>query len=296
MLFGQVLAIGWRHEGHAIGRVHGAGVQVGAGLDDGFVYVFFRRLGLALVVGRRDGFFRCGDDIGQRRPRQVHARSHGVTGGTGGYCSLEERLPFRDGIVFGADRARAGRLTGGFALATFLLLRQSQCRARYGAARYQDGARRPALVVHLADPIHEGDQVGDFTVREVLRRHEPPVALFVVELGRVFQEGGQVRCAAMLGDLGQVRRIVGAFTENSVTVDTVVAVPDILATHDAVGNGVGVGQLGELPVAVYRQDQEHQRRDGGGCDGEDAGLSLVHLDLPGYTPMPDQYAMPMMLA
>src|SRR5690606_3964967 len=112
----------------------------------------------------------------------------------------------------------------------------------------------------------------------------------------VFQEGGQVRRAAMLGDFGEVWRIVGAFAQYCVAVDAVVAVPGILAAHDGVRDLVRVGQLGKLAMAVYRKHQEDQRCNGGGRDGEHAGLTFIHHSLRGQTPMPDQYATPMVQA
>jgi hypothetical protein len=102
------------------------------------------------------------------------------------------------------------------------------------------------------------------------------VALLVVELRRVLQVGLQVRGAAVLRDLGQVRRVVGAFAEQRVAVDAVVLVPDILAMRDGRRDVLCVRQFGELPVAVDGQPQEGQLQPRRGADREESGLSLVH--------------------
>ena len=62
--------------------------------------------------------------------------------------------------------------------------------------------------------------------------HQAAVPLLVVELRRVAQERPQIGVAAMLRDLGQVRRVVGALAEQRVAVDAVLPVPDVLAGDD----------------------------------------------------------------
>src|SRR3546814_1226315 len=47
----------------------------------------------------------------------------------------------------------------------------------------QYGPGWPALVVDLADPVHEGNDVGNFLVLHVQIGHQPPMLLLVVELG-----------------------------------------------------------------------------------------------------------------
>jgi hypothetical protein len=138
------------------------------------------------------------------------------------------------------------------------------------------GRGGPTLVVHLAHPIEKRHQVGDLDIGHVLFGHEPPVALLVVELRRILQVGLKIRGATMLRDLGQVRRVVGAFAKQRVTVDAVVLVPDILAMGDGGRDVLCIREFGELPVAVDGQPQEnhysHDRR----TDREESSLSLIH--------------------
>src|SRR5690606_38715883 len=102
----------------------------------------------------------------------------------------------------------------------------------------------------------------------------------IVELRRVLEEGGQVGRAALLGDVGEVGRVVGAFAEDGAPVDADVAMPGVLTPYHRLSDLVGVGELGELAVTVYGKYQEHQGGDGSGGNGENAGLALVHRGLP----------------
>src|SRR5690606_37409152 len=162
---------------------------------------------------------------------------HRVTGRTGGHGFVEQGLPQGDGVVGAVDRTRAGGLAAGFGTRGALgLLRDAELGTGNGAAGNQNGAWRPVLVVDMRDPVHEGDKVGDFLVGQIRVGHEAPVALLVVELRGVFEKGRKIRCAAMLGNLGKVGRVVGALAQYRMTVDTVVGVPDVLPAHDFVGN------------------------------------------------------------
>src|SRR5690606_2740414 len=199
-----------------------------------------------------------------------------VTGLAGGHGRAEEGFTLCDRSVVGCHGACAGRQAGGDTLAFDLLLGEAEVGAGNGAAGHQDGPRRPALVVDATYPVHEGDHVADFLVAHAQVRHESPVLLLVVELRRVFHEGGEVGRAPQLGDLGEIGRVVGAFAENGVAVDAVVVVPDVLAAHDFFGDGVGVGEGGELAVAVDGEDQEEQACQGRRHDGKQPGLTFVH--------------------
>ena len=105
------------------------------------------------------------------------------------------------------------------------------------------------------------------------------MALLVVKLRRVLEEGSEVGGAALLGNLRQVRGVIGALTEQRVTVDAVVIVPDILATGDLRGDLLGIGQCGKLPVTVDRHAKEHHRSDGRRYQRERACLTFVHCEL-----------------
>jgi hypothetical protein len=50
----------------------------------------------------------------------------------------------------------------------------------------------------------------------------------------------------------------------------------VLARDDRRGDLIGVGQTGELPVAVNREDEEYQRCGKRAAEKEEAGPSLGH--------------------
>ena len=105
------------------------------------------------------------------------------------------------------------------------------------------------------------------------------MTLLRVEPRRILQERAEVGVAALLRDLGQVRRVVRALAEQRVAVDAVLAVPHVLAGDDLRRDGLGVRQLAELSVAVDGQPDEDGREDGGADDEEQAGLPLGHAHL-----------------
>jgi hypothetical protein len=111
---------------------------------------------------------------------------------------------------------------------------------------------------HLAHPVQKRDQAIDLGIAQVLLGHEPAVALFVVELGRVFQEGLQVGRTALLRNLGQVGCVVSTFAKQGVAVDAVVLVPDILAQGDRGRDVLGVCQFWKLAVAVHGETEKNQ--------------------------------------
>src|SRR3546814_2782845 len=122
---------------------------------------------LAFVIGRGHGFFGGSHYIGQRRAGQVHARRGGVTGRTGWHGCTEQCLAQGDGVVGAADWTVAGRQVAAGRLAAFVLLGDAKVGAGNGTAGNHYGPWRPALVVDLADPVHEGDDVGYFLILHV---------------------------------------------------------------------------------------------------------------------------------
>src|SRR5690606_18299672 len=129
----------------------------------------------------------------------------------------KQRFAQGDGVFVAADRARARwqLLTsrGG------VLLGNTHAGAWNRGATYQDRPWRPALVVDVGHPVEKGDQGGDVFVAEVLVRHQSTVSLFVIETRRVLEKSRQVRRAAVLGNLGQIRCVVGTLAEQGMTVD-----------------------------------------------------------------------------
>ena len=129
----------------------------------------------------------------------------------------------------------------------------------WGVAGDQNGPRRPVLVVDARDPRQERDDLGDLLVGQIQVRHQPPVPLLGVEPRGILQELPQVGVTALLGDLGQVGRVVGALAEQRVAVDAVLAVPHVLARDDRARERLLVRERGELAVTVDRQPEEDQR-------------------------------------
>ena len=82
---------------------------------------------------------------------------------------------------------------------------------------------------------------------------------FVVKLGRVFHERGQIRCAAQLCDLGQIRSVISPFAQYSVAVDTVIGMPDVLAAYHFFSQLVGISKFWKLPMCINGQYQKDQR-------------------------------------
>ena len=89
----------------------------------------------------------------------------------------------------------------------------------------------------------------------------------------------QVRRPALLRDLRQVRRIVGPLPEQRVTVDAVLAVPDVLARLDRWGQRLFVGQCRKLSVTVDGEHDEDQRKQRGPDDEKQACLPFRHAHL-----------------
>jgi len=173
-----------------------------------------------------------------------------MTGIAGRRRGLEQLLAERPRVVTGIHRPRASRR----------LAAAAGSRKRRGAWREaagdEDRPRWPALVVGLAGPVEKGDQVADLVFGQVLPRHQPAVGLFVVEARRVAHVGLQIRLAAVLGDLRQIRGVIGAFPEQRVAVDAVVLVPHVHAVPHLRRDVLGVGQLGKLAVAVQRKPEK----------------------------------------
>ena len=113
----------------------------------------------------------------------------------------------------------------------------------------------------LETQVEERNDLGDLLVRELQIRHQPPVAFLGIEPRRILQELPQVRLAAMLGDLGQVGRVVRALAQQRVAVDAVLPVPDVLARDHVGRDRVGVGQLAEARMAMDGQPDEDRRED-----------------------------------
>ena len=88
--------------------------------------------------------------------------------------------------------------------------------------------------------------LGDLLVREPRVGHEAPVPLLGVVARRILKKLTQIGVAPLLGNLGQVRCVVGALAEQRVAVDAVLAVPDVLAGDDLRRDGFRVRQLAEL--------------------------------------------------
>ena len=148
---------------------------------------------------------------------------------------------------------------------------------RDARAGYQNGSWRPSLVVNFADPVEESDEIGYLGLGHVLLWHQPAMALFVIEFGRVAQIGLQILRAALLRDLGQVRRIVGALSKQRVAIYAIVLVPDIFAMSDRGRNVLRIGQLGKLAVAIDSQHQEGQRSDSSGTERKEPCLPFVQV-------------------
>lgn len=90
------------------------------------------------------------------------------------------------------------------------------------------------------------------------------------------EEGCEVFLTALLGDLGQIGRVVGPFTEHGVAVDAVVAVPHMLALDDLLGQRVCIGEGIELTMAIDRQAEEHQGKEESSYDKEQPSVTLCH--------------------
>ena len=131
--------------------------------------------------------------------------------------------------------------------------------------------------IDVPDPREKGDQLVDLARRELERGHQPPVSLLVVELRRIREESAQVGRTALLGDLGQIGRVIRTLTEQRVTVDAIVPVPDMLPGDHFRGELVGVRELGKLPVAVDGEGDKYETEHPGRTEEECAGLSLGHV-------------------
>ncbi|MNY25099.1 hypothetical protein D3C86_1588570 [compost metagenome] len=105
------------------------------------------------------------------------------------------------------------------------------------------------------------------------------MALLVIELGGILEEGREIGCAALLGDFRQIGGVIGALAEQGVAIDAVVLVPDILAARDLRGDLVGIGQFGELSVTVDCQAKKYNNSDSGRYQSERACLSFIHCQL-----------------
>src|SRR5690606_36902718 len=123
---------------------------------------------------------------------------------------------------------------------------------------------------------------------EVLLRHQSAMPLLIIKTAGIAHIGQEIGLGAMLGNLCQVRRVVGAFTKQGMAVDAVVLVPYVLAVSDLRGDVFGVGQLGKLAMAVQRQSEKHDN--GYGCRGpcKNSGLPVSHGDASSQTLMPVQ--------
>src|SRR5690606_22594037 len=191
-LFAEAVAVGIGHERHAVGRIHAPGTQVGTGLETGFAYIAFHVGSLTAVVGGTHQQLSPGGDAGRARPRALAT----------GDGSAEHVFAQGPRIVIRTYRAYTDR--GRAALHGSRSARATRTGHSGKAAGDQNRPRWPALVIHIGHPVEEPDQVGDFFLAQVLLRHQPAVALLVIERGRVTHVGLQVGFAAVLGDLGQV--------------------------------------------------------------------------------------------
>src|SRR5690606_26227049 len=117
-------------------------------------------------------------------------------------------------------------------------------------ASNQNRARWPALIVNVGDPIEKGDQITDFLFAEILFGHQSTMPLFIIKFGGIAHVGFKIGTAAMLGNLGEIRRIISAFAEECVAVNTVVFMPYIFSVRYFRGDGVGIRQLGKLAMTV----------------------------------------------
>src|SRR5690606_1448473 len=88
--------------------------------------------------------------------------------------------------------------------------------------------------------------------------------------------GLQVRLATVLRNFCQIWCVIGTFAKKRVAVYAVVFVPDILAVSDLGGNILCMSQFGKLSMAIQRQYQKNQCRDGGGSNCKKTGLSIIH--------------------
>ena len=161
--------------------------------------------------------------------------------------------------------------------------RRSKDEALRRRRRHENRARRPVLVVDTGDPGEERNHGGDLLVRQLRIRHQPAVAFLGIEARGILQELTQVRLAAMLGDLGQVRREVRALAEQRVAVDAVLSVPDVLALDHVGRDRVGVGQLAEARMAMDGQPDEDRREDRRADHEEEARVTSRHAHLDACT-------------
>ena len=105
------------------------------------------------------------------------------------------------------------------------------------------------------------------------------MTLLGIEPRRIPQEQPEVGLAALLRDLGQVRRVVRPLSQQRVAVDAVLPVPHVLAGDHLRRDGLGVRQLAESHVAVNGQPDEDRREDAGADDEEQPRLPFGHSDL-----------------
>ena len=164
----------------------------------------------------------------------------------------------RDRIFLAADRTGTGRRCSRRAGTRHL--RRSEVGPRNRRTGHENRPRRPSLIVDLAHPVQKCDQVVYLTFTQVLLRHQAAMTLLVIERRRVAHVCFQVLLAAQLRDLREIRRVIRAFSEQSVTVHAVVFVPDVSTALHLRRVVLLVRQLIELRMAVHRQRKKRKDR------------------------------------
>jgi len=80
----------------------------------------------------------------------------------------------------------------------------------------------------------------------------------------------------LLGDLREIRGVVGALAQKSVAVDAILAMPHILSLADRRCDAVRVCEGVELAVTVDGEDEKNGREEQRAADEEHAGMSFRH--------------------
>src|SRR5688572_6798088 len=226
---------------------------------DGFANVS-RSVGSRAFVGRMgDALRSCCRYTGQAWPGKIDPWRRRMTGEASRRCLPEQRLTHRDRLV---RRGVCGR---------FSSLSSTQL-----TTADQERPRRPSVVVDPRNPAEERYDLCNLLLIQSRVGHQPPMHLLGIELRGVLEERAQISVAALLSDLGEIGRIIGALSKKRVAVHAVLAVPDILARAHVRGDELRIRELPELPVAIERQSEKDCGEEKGAGGKEHPRLSLSH--------------------
>lgn len=138
-----------------------------------------------------------------------------------------------------------------------------------GRHRKQQRLRREPVEVHLADPGEEGDERLDLVIREIISHH---LALAGIHGLGILEHGPNEARAAALVDLCELRRIVSAFSQESVAAHAVELVPKMLPLDHERRHLILIRERWDLGKRVNGERDEGTAREDGLREKETFGL------------------------